>query len=59
MRSAPVISIGAAQVMLPPGAFLQATGAGEETLAMLVEKDASGAVESNAQHGFMGPLVKR
>ncbi|WP_316233001.1 class I SAM-dependent RNA methyltransferase [Bradyrhizobium sp. SZCCHNPS2010] len=36
MRNAPVISIGAAQVTLPPGSFLQATVAGEETLAKLV-----------------------
>jgi 23S rRNA (uracil1939-C5)-methyltransferase len=38
MRSAPVISIGTAQVTLPPGSFLQATAAGEETLAALVDK---------------------
>ena len=36
MRSPPVIGIGAAQVPLPPGSFLQATVAGEETLAALV-----------------------
>ncbi len=36
MRTPPVISIGAAQVILPPGSFLQATTAGEETLARLV-----------------------
>jgi len=36
MRTPPVISIGAAQVALPPGSFLQATVAGEETLASLV-----------------------
>lgn len=30
MRAPPVISIGAAQVTLPPGSFLQATRAGEE-----------------------------
>jgi 23S rRNA (uracil1939-C5)-methyltransferase len=38
MRQAPVITIGSAQVTLPPGSFLQATTAGEETLAALVEK---------------------
>jgi 23S rRNA (uracil1939-C5)-methyltransferase len=38
MRQAPVISMGTAQVTLPPGSFLQATTAGEETLATLVEK---------------------
>lgn len=36
MRAPPVIGIGAAQVVLPPGSFLQATVAGEETLAALV-----------------------
>ena len=36
MRTPPTISIGAAQVTLPPGSFLQATAAGEEALAALV-----------------------
>lgn len=36
MRNPPMVSIGAAQVMLPPGSFLQATAAGEEQLATLV-----------------------
>jgi 23S rRNA (uracil1939-C5)-methyltransferase len=36
MRSPPTIAIGAAQVTLPPGSFLQATAAGEEALAALV-----------------------
>jgi len=36
MRNAPEINIGAARVTLPPGSFLQATVAGEETLAALV-----------------------
>jgi 23S rRNA (uracil1939-C5)-methyltransferase len=35
MRTPPVVTIGAAQVGLPPGSFLQATVAGEETLAAL------------------------
>jgi len=35
-RAVPTIMIGRAQVALPPGAFLQATAAGEETLARLV-----------------------
>ena len=38
MRTPPAISIGAAQVALPPGSFLQATVAGEETLAALVSE---------------------
>ena len=36
MRTPPIVSIGIAQVALPPGSFLQATVAGEETLAALV-----------------------
>jgi 23S rRNA (uracil1939-C5)-methyltransferase len=36
MRTPPMIGIGAARVTLPPGSFLQATVAGEETLAALV-----------------------
>ena len=35
-RSAPTVIIGRARVTLPPGSFLQATVAGEETLARLV-----------------------
>jgi 23S rRNA (uracil1939-C5)-methyltransferase len=36
LRSAPTVKMGVAIVSLPPGCFLQATGAGEETLAALV-----------------------
>ena len=36
MRQPPVVTIGAARVTLPPGSFLQATVAGEETLSALV-----------------------
>jgi 23S rRNA (uracil1939-C5)-methyltransferase len=36
MRTPPTLAIGAARVTLPPGSFLQATIAGEETLAALV-----------------------
>ncbi len=36
MRTPPTITIGTAQVTLPPASFLQATVAGEETLAALV-----------------------
>jgi 23S rRNA (uracil1939-C5)-methyltransferase len=36
MRNPPAVTIGKAQVPLPPGSFLQATVAGEETLAALV-----------------------
>lgn len=36
MRAPPTIDIGVARVTLPPGSFLQATIAGEETLASLI-----------------------
>jgi 23S rRNA (uracil1939-C5)-methyltransferase len=36
MRDPPTIAFGTARVTLPPGSFLQATVAGEETLAALV-----------------------
>ncbi|MGC2775304.1 MAG: methyltransferase [Bradyrhizobium sp.] len=36
MRNAPVVTMGTAQVTLPPGSFLQTTMRGEETLAQLV-----------------------
>ena len=36
MRTPPTITIGTAQVTLPPGSFLQATVTGEETLSALV-----------------------
>lgn len=36
MRAPPAVMIGTAQVILPPGSFLQATVAGEETLARVV-----------------------
>ena len=38
MRTPPTIMMGAAQVTLPPGSFLQATVAGEEALAELVSQ---------------------
>jgi len=36
MRTPPVVAMGAAKVVLPPGSFLQATVAGEAALAALV-----------------------
>ncbi len=38
MRAQPAIAMGKATVTLPPGSFLQATAAGEETLAALVKE---------------------
>jgi 23S rRNA (uracil1939-C5)-methyltransferase len=42
-RAAPTVRIGRATVALPPGAFLQATALGEETLARLVLEHAGSA----------------
>ncbi|MBS9476785.1 class I SAM-dependent RNA methyltransferase [Ancylobacter radicis] len=42
-REPPVITMGSARVPLPPGSFLQATAAGEETLAGLVLEATKGA----------------
>ncbi len=39
----PLLRIGAVRVMLPPGAFLQATVAGENALAAIVSEAAKGA----------------
>ena len=44
MRQAPTIVIGTARLTLPPGAFLQATVAGEQALASLVSQHLSGRV---------------
>jgi 23S rRNA (uracil1939-C5)-methyltransferase len=36
-RAVPTVTMGKARIALPPGSFLQATAAGEETLARLVD----------------------
>lgn len=42
-REPPLLTMGRARVALPPGSFLQATAAGEATLARLVMEAAEGA----------------
>jgi len=42
-RATPTIMIGRARVILPPGSFLQATAAGEDTLALLVNSQIGNA----------------
>ena len=59
MRTPPVISIGAAQVALPPGAFLQATVAGEETLAALVSEHCKRAKHLADLFCGVGPFALR
>ena len=59
MRSPPVVSIGAAQVTLPPGSFLQATVAGEETLAALVAEACGRAKNIADLFCGVGPFALR
>ena len=58
-RTPPVISIGAAQVALPPGSFLQATVAGEETLAALVVEHCKRAKHVADLFCGVGPFALR
>ena len=59
MRSPPTITIGAAQVTLPPGSFLQATVAGEETLAALVMEHCKRAKHIADLFCGVGPFALR
>jgi 23S rRNA (uracil1939-C5)-methyltransferase len=58
-RRAPVVAMGPAQVILPPGSFLQATTAGEEALSALV-LDACGSARRVADlFAGCGPFALR
>jgi 23S rRNA (uracil1939-C5)-methyltransferase len=58
-RAQPVLTTGRARVALPPGAFLQATTAGEETLARLV-LDHTGKAKAIADlFSGVGPFALR
>jgi 23S rRNA (uracil1939-C5)-methyltransferase len=59
MRNAPAITIGTAQVTLPPGSFLQATAAGEDALAVLVDKHAGRAKHIADLFCGVGPFALR
>jgi 23S rRNA (uracil1939-C5)-methyltransferase len=59
MRTPPTIRIGAAQVTLPPGSFLQATVAGEETLAALVAEHCKRAKHIADLFCGVGPFALR
>ncbi|HEU0084752.1 MAG TPA: class I SAM-dependent RNA methyltransferase [Bradyrhizobium sp.] len=59
MRAPPVVRIGTAQVMLPPGSFLQATAAGEEILARLVVEHCKGAKHVLDLFCGVGPFALR
>jgi 23S rRNA (uracil1939-C5)-methyltransferase len=58
-RAAPTVKMGRAEVALPPGAFLQATAAGEAALARLVDADCEGAKTVADLFAGVGPLVLR
>jgi 23S rRNA (uracil1939-C5)-methyltransferase len=59
MRSQPTVMMGAATVPLPPGAFLQATMAGEETLAALVAEHCGRAKSIADLFCGVGPFALR
>jgi 23S rRNA (uracil1939-C5)-methyltransferase len=59
MRTPPAIGIGSAQVALPPGSFLQATLAGEETLAALVAEHTGRAKHIADLFCGVGPFALR
>jgi 23S rRNA (uracil1939-C5)-methyltransferase len=59
MRDPPTIAIGAAQVILPPGSFLQATIAGEQALAALVSGHARRAKHIADLFCGVGPFALR
>jgi 23S rRNA (uracil1939-C5)-methyltransferase len=59
MRTPPMIGIGTAQVVLPPGSFLQATVAGEEALATLVSEHCKRAKHIADLFCGVGPFALR
>jgi 23S rRNA (uracil1939-C5)-methyltransferase len=59
MRAPPVVRIGKAQVALPPGAFMQPTVAGEETLATLAMERCKGAKRVADLFCGIGPFALR
>jgi 23S rRNA (uracil1939-C5)-methyltransferase len=59
MRAPPSITIGGAQITLPPGSFLQATQAGEEALAALVSEHCKRAKHIADLFCGVGPFALR
>jgi 23S rRNA (uracil1939-C5)-methyltransferase len=59
MRSLPAVKMGAAIVPLPPGSFLQATVAGEEALAILVQEHCGRAKHIADLFCGVGPFALR
>jgi 23S rRNA (uracil1939-C5)-methyltransferase len=58
-RAQPTIAIGRARLALPPGAFLQATVAGEEALAQRVIENSTGAKTILDLFAGVGPFALR
>jgi 23S rRNA (uracil1939-C5)-methyltransferase len=58
-RTEPTIAIGRATLALPPGAFLQATAMGEETLAALVLSHVGAAARVVDLFAGIGPFALR
>jgi 23S rRNA (uracil1939-C5)-methyltransferase len=58
-REAPTVTMGRARVALPPGAFLQATEAGEEALASLVLAHTDGSRRIADLFCGVGPFALR
>jgi 23S rRNA (uracil1939-C5)-methyltransferase len=58
-RATPTVRMGRATVALPPGAFLQATALGEETLARLVLEHAGNAKAVADLFAGVGPFALR
>ncbi|WP_024510353.1 methyltransferase [Bradyrhizobium sp. ARR65] len=59
LRAQPTVAIGKAKVTLPPGSFLQATAAGEETLAALVKDHCGRAKHIADLFCGVGPFALR
>jgi len=59
LRAAPTVRMGRAVVTLPPGSFLQATAAGEEALARLVDAHVGGAKRAVDLFCGLGPFALR
>jgi 23S rRNA (uracil1939-C5)-methyltransferase len=58
-RALPTVTIGLARVVLPPGAFLQATTAGETALASLVLEHCGAAKSVGDLFAGVGPFALR
>jgi 23S rRNA (uracil1939-C5)-methyltransferase len=58
-RAAPTVTMGRARVVLPPGAFLQATAAGETALAQLVDTHVGRAKAVADLFCGLGPFALR